>query len=367
MGDERVEDEMIEIGDPSDETIATEPPPRLVIEYRERGVPWMLIPPMVVLSAVAAVMVYSKLSPPPRPVPVSASASSEPIGVGPAVATEPPGNPSPTIPGPSTGIEPEVKSPGVPASPFELTTETPSVASPSPAPADVPAVAAAPQETPETAPFPRVQGLGFDPKGLEDPAPPVDQAVATTAGPQERRDQPAREPVPAIDPDVRALPEVVDPDVLPVDPREAKARRARRLAEARLKIEADRGKFHAELRAICRRSAEKAGPQIEALCATYGTELDPKIKQDAKRLLNGPAAGVDRPVRINMLRSLGFSESLILIDISEVLLAHEDGTSRGGARSKDEITYQSAKLLLSYPPTRVATPPRPLSTTRAAR
>jgi hypothetical protein len=221
----------------------------------------------------------------------------------------------------------------------------------------------------EPAPFPRVQGLGFDPsalsdpdpRDLSDPEPPIDQAVAPAAGP------PAGDAAPAIDPGGRAQPEEVDPGVLPVDPREARARRARRLAEARMKTEADRGQFHAELRAICRRSAEKAGPQIEALCARYGTEVDPKLKEDAARLLSGPAAGVDRPVRINLLRALGYPESLILMDIAKILGTHQDGTARGGARSSDDITYQSALLLLSYPPTRVASPSRPVSTTRSAR
>jgi hypothetical protein len=96
-------------------------------------------------------------------------------------------------------------------------------------------------------------------------------------------------------------------------------------------------------------------------------DIDPAIQSKATRLLNGAAAGVDRPVRINLLRSLGFSESLILKDIAGIIGTHHDGTARGGPRSNSEITYQSALLLLGYPPTRVATPSRPVSTSRAAR
>jgi hypothetical protein len=359
MGNERVEDEMIESGDPSVETTAAEPPPRVVLEYRERGVPWMLVPPMVVLSAVAAVMVYSKLSPPPRPVRVSAP--SEPMAVDPVAAAEAPGSPSPTQPGPSSAIEPQAESRSVPASPFELAMERPSITSPSTAPAEVPAAGAIPQEP---APFPRVQGLGFDPRALVDPEPPVDQAVAPVAGPQ---DPPAREALPAIDPGGRAQPEEVDPDVLPVDPREARRRRDLRVVEARRKAEADRGRFHAELRAICRKPGEKAVPEIDELCKKYGMDVDPAIKSQAARLLEVSAAGAGREVRINLLRSLGFSEPVILHDIFESQGRWDNKATRGGPRSKEQVMYQSALLLLGYPPTRVASPSRPVSTTRAAR
>jgi hypothetical protein len=84
-------------------------------------------------------------------------------------------------------------------------------------------------------------------------------------------------------------------------------------------------------------------------------------------MLNGPAAGVDRPVRINLLRSLGYSEPAILDDILRNQGRFEDGTARGGARSKLELMHRSALLLLSYPPTRVASPRRLAPTTRAAR
>jgi len=99
MGDEHVEDGMIEIGDPSVEPTAAEPPARVVIEYRDRGVPWMLIPPMIVLSAVAAVIVHHKLTPPPPRVLVSAPSPS--MAVDPAIATETPAVPAPTSPLPS--------------------------------------------------------------------------------------------------------------------------------------------------------------------------------------------------------------------------------------------------------------------------
>jgi hypothetical protein len=159
----------------------------------------------------------------------------------------------------------------------------------------------------------------------------------------------------------------VDPDVLPVDPREALRRRQQRAVEAKRKAEAERGQFHTDLRAICRKPGEKAGPEIEELCKRYGMDVDPTIQETATKMLNGPAAGVDRPVRIYLLRALGFSEPAILDDIVRNQGRFEDGTARGGARSKVDVTLRSAILLLSYPPTRVASPKRPASTSRAAR
>ena len=63
MSEERVDDGMIEIGDPTEEPTYPEGPTRVVIEYRERGVPWMLIPPLLVLSAVGAMVAYHKWFP----------------------------------------------------------------------------------------------------------------------------------------------------------------------------------------------------------------------------------------------------------------------------------------------------------------
>ena len=67
-------------------------------------------------------------------------------------------------------------------------------------------------------------------------------------------------------------------------------------------------------------------------------EVDPRSQAaSALRMLSGPAAGADRPVRINLLRSLGFPEPAILDDIFRT-----SGQVRGrrrpadGARSEDE-------------------------------
>ena len=134
--------------------------------------------------------------------------------------------------------------------------------------------------------------------------------------------------------------------------------------EARHKAEDDRVQFHADLRAICLKLKSKAGPEIAELCKRYGTDVDPEAKVRATRALNVSAAGADRPVRINLLRSLGFPESLILLDLFGNQGRWESRATRGGARSADDIMYRSALILLGHPPGRVASATRPVSSTR---
>ena len=56
MTEPRPDDAMLEIGDIDEDPTAPAGPegPRVVIEYRDRGVPWMLIPPLLAMAAVVA-------------------------------------------------------------------------------------------------------------------------------------------------------------------------------------------------------------------------------------------------------------------------------------------------------------------------
>jgi len=351
MADEQgPEDQMIEIGDPTEEPTGIEPvaPPRVVIEYRDRGVPWMLIPPLLVLAAVVAVVAAAALRPEPERV-----AARVPV-------------PAPTVPTQAAPIP--TPTPVVP---------TPALApasTPEPAPPPVAVVAVAPPVEPSVAPVaepdpdppqsPRVQDLGFDPDAFK-PDPkveaPVDPALAL-AGQGPARDGPAAGPG-AVDADKQ--PVEVDPEVLPPDPKRAIQLRLRRIVEAKRQADVDRVQFHAELAAICRRQGDRAAPAIQELCLKYGNEVEPAIKQQAAKMLGqkGIAAGVSRPVRINLLRKQGFPEPAVLLDIFEqdMRLLTTDGKTlskavRGGPRSMDEVFCLAAQMLLNNPPWRAATP-----------
>ncbi len=346
-------DEMIEIGDPNDEMPAPGPPPRVVIQYRDRGIPWMLVPPLLILSAAFAVVgvrAYQKRAhelaatrPPDPPAPVRAA---DPI---PAPAL---------VPAPAADL-------AVPPAPAPvLAVEAPT----EPAPAlEAPAA-------PPARPIAKVEGIGFDPDALKAdarPDAPGDPAIAPAAG-DPRRAGPVAEAGPPPGPDPRDQPAEVDPNLLPPDPKLGRQLRLQRIAESRRQAEADRSEYHSALATICKRYREKSTPLIKALGQHYGSDVDPAIVEKAGKVLASSGAGVARPVRINLLRSFGFPEPLILGDIFDGEMRHlGEGNKmskaiRGGPRSEDEVLYRSAMILLGHPPTKAATasPARPASATR---
>jgi hypothetical protein len=331
MAEGRADDEMIEIGDPTEESPTPEGSPQVVIQYHERGgVPWMLIPPLLFLSAVGAIMLYQRLAPRLRPAqPPALSKADETPGPPsenpaaaptPAVAVEAPNpvgvvvdaTPAPTPP------------PALPVTPAELVAEQP---------------VQAPQ--PDPAPFPRVAGLGFDPKALEaerKAEAPADPGLAPAA----------RDDVP----DDRDKPREVDPDLLPPDPRQARVRQQQRRLDVLKKGDEERARFHADLKAICSLKFRKdTAKKLEDLRKRYVSRVDPGVESRAADLLgkSGKYAGADRRTRIEVLRALGYPEPNILGDLYDHYGTKSLG-ERDGPSSLDEALYQSAQFLLRSPP-----------------
>ena len=130
--------------------------------------------------------------------------------------------------------------------------------------------------------------------------------------------------------------------------------------------EADRGRFLADLKEVCRKYRDRSGPEILKLHKRYESAVEPSVKQKAVYLLGptGPYVGVDRSERIKLLRSLGYPEPAILGTLYDL-----DKTSigeRDGPRDEAEALYFSALSLLRYPPAGVASNTRPVSSTRPA-
>ncbi len=363
MAERRADDGMIEIGDPEEEAVTPGPPPRVVIEYRERGVPWMMIPPMLVIVAVLAVVGYLALqvrSGRERDLAAALAVASRPAPVPsalPGTTTSPPSGPTAPPPPPPSPSVPTKSDPGPPepvGPPSEL------------APIPPGSGEIVPGFAPDTASPPKVIGLGFDLKALEaekTPPAPADPAIAP-AGQGGQPVGPAPEAGPALGPDRRDQPEEVDPELLPPDPRLARERRSRWLVQARQQVEVDRVRFHSELRALCRKLGPDGGEQIVALCKQYGTDVAPQVKEQARRLLEHSAAGAGVPVRINLLRSLGYPEGAILADIFANGIRHLGKASREGPGSDDAMMYRAALTLLSQPPNRPAAASRPVSAPR---
>jgi hypothetical protein len=357
MAEELVDDQMIEIGDPTEDPAAPDPTsPQVVIEYHERGgVPWMLIPPLLVISAVGAILLYIKLVPHsnlyPPPALVKAEAVPSPaVVVEPVPAVPPVETPAPPIAKvePVAQPDPKAEEPPPPVAPPSIPVDAVGLPSIPIEPTTEPAKAA------EPAPFPRVQGLGFDPKALEADRtvePRADPALAAVA----REDRP----------DDRDQPREVDPDLLPPDPRQARLRQQQRKLEILQRVEEERLRFHAELKVVCQNFREDSGPAIKKMWDDFDIKTDPKAMKTASELLGtkGKFAGADRRTRIELLRSLGYPEPVILDDLYATYEKRKVG-ERDGPRHLSEAYYFSALILLRNPPRSPNPSTKPDSTPR---
>ena len=291
----------------------------------------MLIPPLLVLSAVGAVLLYVKLAPRPNPQIVLAKATEEP-----GSSTDDPAPSVPTIPSPIVPAPEPPAATGTAPTPASIEAVVPV---PTP-PIEVVEPGKPPELQTEPPPLPRVQGVGFDPKALE-----ADRQVEAPADasltPAARDNRP----------DDVDKPREVDPDLLPPDPRLARARQRQRRLDALKRLDEERVRFHADLKAICLKFREDSGPEILALSKKYNLKIDPQAEEKAAELLgkNGKFVGADRRTRIVLLRSLGYPEPIILDDIY-TSFEKSKIKERDGPRSPAEAYYYSALFLLRNPP-----------------
>ncbi|WP_435015299.1 hypothetical protein TA3x_002838 [Tundrisphaera sp. TA3] len=348
-------DHLIEIGDPNDDTVPGPiAGPHVVIEYRDRGLPWMLVLPLLVTAAAVAVIGYKAFEIKVRPVhavpeTLLAEAATPPPQILPERPILDPIAPAPAPPSPvalpADQLPPVVEPDPAPPQPAPTApaTSEPAAAPDPPKPADVveasPDPAPAAPATPEpAAPLASAPAFGFDLDALEKAE--IKPPAAEPAAPQ-----------PAA-PQVAELPKAIDPDVLPRDPRQAELERYRRFLAERRRRDEERTRFHADLRALVRRFGKDGGAQIADLCRRYGFEPDPVARAQAKasRVLSLGAAGVDQKLRIKELRSIGWPEAGILLDLTSHQGKWEDGTSRNGPKSYHQILSRCANVLLAYPP-----------------
>ncbi len=372
MSEPRPDDAMLEIGDIDEEPTPSpspEPPPKVVIEYRDRGIPWMLVPPMLALSAViAAVVVYNVVAKRDARRPAVSTVDLEPqvhLPDGPKPEEPPPPTPAVTN---SASVE-NPPTPTKDPEPAKRVEVPPSlIAAPAAPGSTLDKVAATAPEPPSNPPGRDPAPVGFDPALIATQPPPLDPASAAppvdrdlaAAGRMGRPDDPAS----GLNPP--AQPDQVDPDLLPPDPRKARFDRRRRAIEARRRAEADRFQFHAELAAITKKYGRKAAPAIHKLAQDYEQEIPAASLEQAHKALGdkGMYAGANTSERINLLRKLGFPETAVLGDIFDLEGRYESKGARN-ARTKDEIYVQSALILLNHPPNRLSTSARPVSVPKA--
>ena len=362
---------MIEIGDieaiDDEPVVAPEPPPQVVIEYRDRGIPWMLVPPLLALVAVVAgVGVYnynaSLKNRRPESAPSVESTSVEPENdplpdpvPGYPLTTGRFGGAPPQAPQPKVFENPPASTPvPTPATPVVVAEPATGLNPPDPINVIAEATPTAPlAPTIEPAPSTIITGQMFDPAAFElgaNPAAndpdmaPVDGNLAPVSGTEPGPDL-------AINPD---QPVAIDPDLLPPDPRKARADRQRRAIDTRKRLEQERFEFHAHLNAVYKKYGKRSAPMISELCQAYGQDIPPAAKNQAVKLLGrGMMAGAGVATRITLLRKLGFPESAILGDVVDVESNLVSPTQRN-APSKEAIYLHAARILMNNPPNRPA-------------
>lgn len=358
--------------------LAPVPPPLVVIQYRNRGLHMALLPPLLILLAALVITSYQRqarlrpLSPPP-------AAVSKADG---------PANPS----GRRRIIMVEGSGTGAAVEPIQVRAATP----PLPPPPTAPVAATEPAPTPATepvaeqalarvedprlpgpfSPFDLEAGPGLPPLpaegGREDavgplPEPPVplmsaergslspDSPEMASRGAGELAPE-GQEPGPAAEPRVtkeqilqgiraEAVQKKADQENLKNEMVHAKARE---YYEVFRKIQAERPAFHNDLRRLLQELGDGAGQEIDALCDRYGRNTLPEVHDNVVLALNRSAARLKRRAKIEMMRSQGVPEPVILD-----FLAHEQDpyvNSRRGPRDHNEVFAFAARVLLAYPP-----------------
>jgi hypothetical protein len=320
------------------------PAPKVIIEYRSRGLSATLGAPTLILVAALAIASYQRQRPiRPRPLPPASADAGTPNPAAEPLIVKVISSPAP--PGPVEKAE-DAEHPGsIPAraaaeaSPFDLDPpHEPPVPGPEPAPVEVAAVAR--------------PAIGFIPPGDRKP---VDaHPVPPRAEPEPEAPAPAPAPAPTRD-------EVMEDIIHEAERKETERQRLENLkpklgvmalADQIRKSQGQRAAFHDDLRQILMNPTDDPGKDIRDLCDQYGRETRVEIERAVDRALSTSHSRLSRRAKVKMMRDLGLPEPRILD-----FLAHEMDlrvNSRGGPRDRNEVRVQAARLLLMMP---VATTP----------
>ncbi|MBV8677067.1 MAG: hypothetical protein JO355_07850 [Planctomycetaceae bacterium] len=365
-----------------------DPPPLVVIQYRNRGLPAVLVPPAIIVMAALAIPSFQRLTPARRSDRATALGDPARPRSGRTILVEPPS--SGVAIGPIV-VRGESASPAVMTSPVTAAVE----AAPKVAPRDEdlspfeldataglrpveppPAPLKAANGPPPISPGPAAPGapagadtgpaleanLGPDPNPAEAAGPPKPgRAERPAIGFKPPSSEPPDLLVPPEPEPPRAEPEPTKEEILAQIRREAAQKEAdRRELEARKpegrwlelvevikKTNAERATFHQELRQTLKDQGNRAGPAIEDLCNQYGRNTLPEIQGAVKRMLKRSAAGLTLPAKVEMMRYLGLPEPMILDYIAWGL--HPALNARGGPRDENGVRVRAARALLAMP------------------
>jgi hypothetical protein len=127
-------------------------------------------------------------------------------------------------------------------------------------------------------------------------------------------------------------------------------------AEAVARIQEDRVPFRNELRQLIAERGNDAGPEIDRLCDTYGRDTPPETRAAYHRALRSTPARLTRQGMVELMRSAGLPEPVILDYLAHGL--HKTLNSRGGPRDEDEVRVRAGRLLLQFPVSTAKRPPQ---------
>jgi hypothetical protein len=370
--------------------------PVVVVQYRNRGLPPILLFPATLILSLGMFAAYHVLFVSPRQrelqdqaraAALAASAASRPEEPKAELKAAAPDlgasalslDGQPLFPGFSTlpAISPNPDAARVAAKP--VAPPEPAKKEPEPARENPPAKSvAAPMVDagPALSPFDELNG------GLVDsPVARVDgPAVNEGPAPEPRKDaavkdEPPREiamsPPPAVPKDVAepvADKPAVDERPTPTPEEmqraleaEVEARRAAREEQDRMKeearaqveneaqdrVESERSMFREELKRIVASGGATAGQEIDELCDKFGRTYSGDLKAQVLGFRSRFHGKVSRDVEVRMLRSLGVPEAGILDYLANML--HKTIGMRNGPRDSDGVRVRAAQLLLRMP------------------
>jgi hypothetical protein len=362
--------------------------PVVMVQYRNRGVPWWVLVPLLFLAPLVAILIYHQqvveryraqaaeathvmeataeaikardrviATPTPSSPGVTQPTAVTAAGAQPRVvaAANEPATPRPAevaggaaVSAPGPGAAPvsridEVNGPAGPGTPPVPTRSTPAagpVASAGPGAGSSPA-AGKPVRSINPSPFElegdpaASNGAAGAPTGRGSGAP-----VALAPDETHKRDSvPAEEPLPSR--------EELDQQIA-----EEAARKERDMAEERavrvagiraLRYE-DRVKFHKELGEILETYGKLAGPEIDKLAKRSAHDYDMAVYSKAQSIWRH--GKMTPQAKVSAIRSLDIPEPAILNFISDNLYARL--RAPGGPRDNNELRLRAAQLLLSY-------------------
>ncbi len=389
---------------------SAEPQPLVVIQYRNRGIPPFLIPPLLVLLAAGVIMSYQRQTP-PRSLAVTAAKASKgaktlatesatkssedatgemnkeathvPVAAEgsasiPAAVAPPGSNPAPPVESSETISAQQPVAPVGPATAAHVGTDEkpgppefdpkPEKKAPTP-PNPLVAATERPTVTPESSPF------DLDPQeGLRKvEAGPARAADSEPAAPKAAMPEPVPRPAigfnpppdagpPPPEPLKQPEPEVIAEQIEQEFQREAQQKAAERQELEAVKLEAkireiqeavDRAEeqrvpFRNDLRVILKSEpSDRASLLIEDLCVRYGRDTVPQISQTVGRMRQRMSGRYGHQEMMELMRNYGLPEPLILDYLAQDI-RKKSMHARGGPRNEREVLVRAARLLLKY-------------------